>query len=59
MVYGNNFDDCGLCIDNDADGCCCENLSNKVFDAPSDYCLSGEEKFGIEECEVFQIIFKN
>ena len=58
MVYGNNSDGGGLCIDNDANGLCCENLSNKVFDAPSNYCLSGENKdFGIEECEVYQIIF--
>ena len=60
MVYGNKSDGCGLCIDNDTKGCCCENLSNRVFDSPSNYCLSGEEKdFDIEECEVFQIIFMN
>ena len=60
MVYGNKSDGGGLCIDNDANGPCCENLFNNVFDVPSKYCLSGEEKdFGIEECEVYQIIFMN
>ena len=58
MVYGNKSDGGGLCIDNDANGPCCENLFNNVYDVPSKYCLSGEEKdFGIEECEVYQIIF--
>ena len=35
----------------------CENHSTRIYDVPSDFCLSGENYFDVEEVEVFQIIF--
>lgn len=35
-----------------------ENLSSGVYDVPSDKCLSGSNKFEIEDVEVFQVIFE-
>ena len=59
LVYGNNNDYKGIFLTNDFNGFRgSENLSSRVYDVSSDFCLSGEDKFSIEEVEVFQIIFE-
>ena len=59
LVYGNNQDGTGIYI---SDNCFKyggeENHETKVYDMPSDYYLTGENKFEIEEIEVYQIIFE-
>ena len=55
LVYGNHGDGGGLCIDNDKNALSYENQFSKVYDVPSNYCLSEEKEFYIEECEVYQI----
>ena len=59
LVYGNNYDSKGLILHSSfltkEKGQ--ENHSSKVYDMPSDYCLSGENYFSIDEVEVYQIIF--
>jgi hypothetical protein len=35
-----------------------ENLSSGVYNASSEYCLSGSNKFEVEDVEVFQVIFE-
>ena len=59
LTYGNNADSCGIFLYNNfliKGGE--ENLSSKVYDVNSDYCLSGENKFKVEEVEVFRVIFQ-
>ena len=59
LVYGNNQDGKGLILESDfLINESKEDLSSKVFDVPSDFCLSGEEYFNVEEVEVYQIIFE-
>lgn len=59
MVYGNNEDGNGFYI---VDGFLkqesYENHSTKVYDVPSDYCLSESRTFYAEVIEVYQIIFE-
>ena len=35
-----------------------ENHKSRVYNVPSDICLSGENKFEVEEVEVYQILFE-
>ena len=59
LVYGNDGHGEGLRIPSGflkSDNW--ENNSKKVYDLPSDNCLSGEQTFSIEDLEVYQIIFK-
>jgi len=59
LIYGNNCDGAGLYIyDNCFKNGGNENHETKVYDMPSDYYLTGENKFEIEEIEVYQIIFE-
>ena len=37
---------------------CYENLDSKVNDAPSKFCLTGDNKFGVEDAKVFQVKFE-
>jgi len=59
LVYGNNYDSKGLILYSSfltkEKGQ--ENHSSKVYDIPSDYYLSGENLFSVDEVEVYQIIF--
>ena len=61
LVYGNNGRGEGMCIYSGFLNSQkhIENNIKKVYDLPSDHCLSGEENFSVEELEVYQIIFKN
>ena len=59
QVYGNNGDGAGVYLypnflkrkDNT------ENHKTRVYNVPSDYCLTGENYFEVEEVEVYQVIF--
>ncbi len=60
LVYGNNQDAKGLFLHNNFlkfENQGTENNSSRVYDVTSDYCLSNEEHFSVEEVEVYQIIF--
>ena len=58
LVYGNNGDGKGIYLSSSfLYDYCTENQSNRVYDVSSDYCLSGENEFLVEEVEVYQIIF--
>ena len=59
LVYGNNADANGLYLHSDClkENKGMENHSSRVYDVPSDYCLSGENMFSVDEVEVYQIIF--
>ena len=58
LSYGNNGDYDGICLeDNFKKNKGFENHSTRVYDVPSDFCLSGGKKFDVEEVEVFQILF--
>ena len=35
-----------------------EDHSTKVYDVPSDYCLTGKKNFMVKEVEIFQIIYE-
>ena len=37
---------------------CRENQSTKVYDVPSDHCLSGENDFYVDEVEVYNLAFE-
>ena len=58
LIYGNDHDGKGLFL---FSGFLSrknkENNSTRVYDVPSNYCLSGEEEFYVEEVEVYQIRF--
>jgi hypothetical protein len=58
LTYGNNGDGCGIYLKNNflTNGGH-ENHSSKAYDADSQYCLSTEENFSVEEVEVYNIIF--
>ena len=59
LVYGNNGDGKGIYIPNEfLKNKGSENLSTKVYNVPSDYCLSGESNFLVKEIEVYQVIFQ-
>ena len=58
LVYGHNGDGKGLYLYSGfLDEFGYENHSSKVYNASTDFCLSGESQFKVEEVEVFQIIF--
>ena len=61
LVYGNNSDGKGIYLNNNflKDNSNTEDHSTKVYDMPSDYCLTGDENFGVEEVEIFQIILND
>ena len=59
LVYGNNSDSAGIFLyrsflksKNNT-----ENHKTRVYNVPSDYCLTGENYFEVEEVEVYQVIF--
>jgi hypothetical protein len=57
LTYGNNGDGCGIYLKNNfltKGGH--ENHKSKAYDADSQYCLSTEENFSVEEVEVYNII---
>ena len=59
LAYGNNSDFKGIYLEtNFKENKGVENHSNRVYDVSSDYCLSGEKEFDVEEVEVFQIIYE-
>ena len=58
LSYGNNGDYDGISLeDNFKENKGIENHSSRVYNVPSDFCLSGGKKFDVEEVEVFQILF--
>ena len=59
LTYGNDYDSKGFYLYNNfLKNTNIENHSTRVYDVPSDYCLTGEQNFGVEEVEIFQIIFE-
>ena len=64
LVYGNALDAKGIYLSNNnffilkVGPSNREDLSTKVYDVPSDHCLTNETIFEVEEVEVYQIIFK-
>ena len=59
LVYGNKDDRYGIRLfSNFLEKNNYENLASKSYDTPSDYCLSGHNKFEVEDAEVFQVIFE-
>ena len=59
LVYGNNWDGRGIYLytnffqkENK------EDHSTRVYDVPSDYCLTGKKNFMVKEVEIFQIIYE-
>ena len=59
LVYGNKDDRYGIRLFNNfLEKNNYENLASKVYDAPSDYCLSGHNKFEVQDAEVYQVIFE-
>ena len=58
LIYGNNCDACGIYLySKKSIKKTKENHQTKVYDVPSNNCLSGETEFTVEEIEVYQIIF--
>ena len=58
LVYGHNGDGKGLYLYSGfLDEFGYENHSSKVYNTSTDFCLSGESQFKVEEVEVFQIIY--
>ena len=61
LTYGNNADSCGIFLyDNflqKKNGN--ENHKSRVYNVTSDYCLSGENCFNVEEVEVFNVTFES
>ena len=58
LVYGNNGDSKGVYLNDHFLNCeNNEDQSSRVYEAPSDNCLSGEKLFRVDEVEIFQIIF--
>ncbi len=59
LVYGNNDDRYGLRIfDEFSEKENYENFGKKAYDVPSQFCLSGDNIFYVEELEVYNIIFE-
>ena len=60
LVYGNDSDGKGIYLNENflKDKYNTEDHSTRVYDVPSDYCLTGEKKFEVEEVEIFQTIFE-
>jgi hypothetical protein len=59
LVYGNNGDGQGFYLSNQflENNYNYECHSSRVYNVSSDYCLSEEKNFNVEEVEVYQIIF--
>ena len=59
LTYGNNGDGCGIYLKNNflTEGGK-ENHTSKVYNVDSQYCLSTEENFSVEEVEVYYILLK-
>ena len=58
LVYGNNGDGNGIYLTKSfLNDYSIEDHSNRVYDVSSDFCLSGQNEFLVEEVEVYQIIF--
>ncbi len=59
LVYGNNYDGYGIILyDNFLKINNKENHKSRVYNVPSDFCLSGENYFEVEEVEVYQVIYE-
>ena len=59
LTYGNDYDSKGIYLNNNfLKFNNREDQSTRVYDVPSDYCLTGEKNFEVEEVEIFQIIFE-
>ena len=60
LVYGNDSDGKGIYLNENflKDKYNTEDHSTRVYDVPSNYCLTGEKNFEVEEVEIFQIIFE-
>lgn len=61
LTYGNNADSCGIYfydyfLQNKNGN---ENQKSRVYNVTSDYCLSGENTFNVEEVEVFSVTFES
>ena len=59
LVYGNNGDGNGLCLINKFlhSSQSFESHKTRVYDVPSDNCLTGQVFFKTEEVEVYQVKF--
>ena len=68
LVYCNCGDACGVCLKNKIlkvkgnfnflNSNNFENHKSRVYNVPSDFCLSGENYFEVEEVEVYQVIYE-
>ncbi len=59
LIYGNNGSSNGIYLnENFLKEKNIENHNPKVYNVPSDFCLTGENKFEVEEVEVYQILFE-
>ena len=59
LCYGNNSDGKGVYLNDHFLNCeNNEDQSSRVYEVPSDNCLSGEKLFRVDEVEIFQIIFE-
>ena len=59
LVYGNQSDGKGIYLtDNFLSNSNREDQSTRVYEVPSDFCLTGEKDFKVDEVEVYQIIFE-
>ena len=60
LIYGNNKDGCGVALYRNflKVKTNFENHKSRVYNIPSDYCLTDEYNFEVEEVEVYQIIYE-
>ena len=61
LIYGNNCDGKGIYLKSGFFNnkiVCREDHSTKVYDVPSNYCLSGENNFYVAEVEVYNLEFE-
>ena len=59
LIYGNNNDRYGIrLLNNFFEKNNFENMATKIYDTPSNFCLSGNNIFLVKEVEVYQIIFE-
>jgi len=59
LIYGNKSDAKGIYLNNNFLSCSNhEDQSTRIYEVPSDFCLTGEEDFNVDEVEVYQIIFE-
>ena len=58
LVYGNHHDSKGIYLFNNfLTKKNEENQSTKAYNVTSDYCLTNQAKFEVEEVEIYQILF--